>query len=794
MKNRFYERYGLLILLTALCFAPFAVVGARKALATNNNNVRQWIPKDLEEAQRYKWFLTHFQGDEVAIVRWPGCTLDDPRVPDLSARIREIKNVDGTPTFASVVSGPEVVAQMTEGRSGLSEEEAVQRLKGVLVGGDGEATAVVARIRNPATADRDRAVREIRAACSSAGLDPATLLLGGPTVDSVNINEQSARALVELAGIAKLAALLICWMALRHWRLVAFVFASALFAELSALAIVYFSGTTMNSILMMLPTLVYVTTLSGSIHLVNYYKDVVLHEGSEGAVEKTAWAGWTPCLLSAATTAIGTGSLVVSRVVPVRDFGLYSAIGVMLSLTVTFTILLAALAWWPLRPEDLAQRKETNKRPSKWWRPIARTVVRNHTAVIATCVALIALTAVGLNWLQTSVKLQHLFVARSPILKNYATLEKDLGPLVPLEVVLRVDVNCSYNFLERVEMVRDLEAAIHAMPEVGGVMSAATFVPDIPNGTSVREKMLRGAMERAIPKYQKQFADADFFRQAGHEQLWRISARVPALGPLDYGVFVSRLQEVVEPHLKALHMPGVRAEYTGAIPLIYRAQRELLNDLVSSFLSAFALIAIALALSQRGLEAGLWAMLPNIFPIVVVFGVLGWLGFFIDIGTMMTASVGLGIAVDDTLHYLTWYRREREEGYGRLRSIMNSYKYCATAMLQTSVVVGFGLLPFAMSQFVPTGRFAYLMFFLLAVALVGDLVLLPALLSSKIGDSFDATIKTPQPAAATAVSGGASEAVPALQHSTAAAVAKTSPPKPHLKPSTDGSPHAGKHR
>ena len=130
------------------------------------------------------------------------------------------------------------------------------------------------------------------------------------------------------------------------------------------------------------------------------------------------------------------------------------------------------------------------------------------------------------------------------------------------------------------------------------------------------------------------------------------------------------------------------------------------------------------------------AMIPNIFPVVVVFGIMGLYGIKVDIGSMMTASVAMGIAVDDTIHYLTWYRQALGEGKTRKASIKYAYDKVATAMTQTTLIGGLGLAAFALSTFTPTQRFGSLMLFLLAAALIGDLIVLPAVLASPLGKYF----------------------------------------------------------
>tara|TARA_B100001964_G_C14107071_1_gene542059 strand:- start:470 stop:1081 length:612 start_codon:yes stop_codon:yes gene_type:complete len=138
----------------------------------------------------------------------------------------------------------------------------------------------------------------------------------------------------------------------------------------------------------------------------------------------------------------------------------------------------------------------------------------------------------------------------------------------------------------------------------------------------------------------------------------------------------------------------------------------------------------------RSPTAGLLSMIPNVFPIVVIFGFMGWAGMLVDIGTMMTASVAMGVAVDDTVHFLTWFRRGILSGLDRRGAVRLAYERCATAMIETTVIGGLGLGVFALSTFTPTQRFGYLMMFLLSAALVGDLIFLPALLTGPLGRLF----------------------------------------------------------
>jgi predicted RND superfamily exporter protein len=174
---------------------------------------------------------------------------------------------------------------------------------------------------------------------------------------------------------------------------------------------------------------------------------------------------------------------------------------------------------------------------------------------------------------------------------------------------------------------------------------------------------------------------------------------------------------------------------TGGVPLVLAAQRELLDALLQSFALAFVTIALVLAVFLRSPAAGLLAMLPNVFPVVIIFGILGWMGRRLDVGGMMTASVALGIAVDDTVHLLTWFRR-LGGGSAAREAVAAALRRAAAPIARTSLILApsFGI--FAFCGFQPIAQFGTLLCLLLAVAVVADLVFLPSLLAGPIGRWF----------------------------------------------------------
>jgi hypothetical protein len=181
---------------------------------------------------------------------------------------------------------------------------------------------------------------------------------------------------------------------------------------------------------------------------------------------------------------------------------------------------------------------------------------------------------------------------------------------------------------------------------------------------------------------------------------------------------------------------AAHATYTGVVPIVYKAQRSLLDSLIESTFWSFLTITPLMMFISRSFWGGLVAMLPNVLPVLMVFGGMGWLQVDVDVGAMMCASIALGVAVDDTIHYLNWYREELDRLKDRKLAILAAYKHCATPTFQSAIISGLGLSVFALSTFTPTQRFGHLMLVILWAGVAAELIFFPALLAGPLGVVF----------------------------------------------------------
>jgi predicted RND superfamily exporter protein len=742
-----YARRCLITLLLVAISAPLVFYGAWQSMRMGPNSPVDWVPKNFPARLDYDSFQQAFEAGDLAVVGWPGCTVDDERLEQFATALQaspQAADKQGQPHFERVLTGYHSLRLLMDEPLNVPRDEALRRLRGSLVGQDGESTCAVVVFTRAGADDRARAIELIRRVLEAeCGIARDDQHLAGPIVDGHYVDVASSQSLRWFGPPSALIILLMTWWMLKSLRVALGVFVLALYCEILTLALVHFCGEKLSAILIVMPPLVLALAVAGGIHLVNYYFDA-LAEGEGPGVSRRALAiGWLPCTLSAGTTAIGLASLVANDIATIRSFGAFAAAGVTATLVLLLICIPGAfdLRLLPIHGsrhtcENHLAGETTSAAVLNW---LNRIVDRYHTPIAVVAILSMVAAGWGLPRLQTSVKIRTLFSPQSRILRDYAWLEEHVAPLVPIEVVVRFDGDCPLSFRQRMELVGEVQRELANVDTVQGTTSAATFEPAMPLSSSIGDTARRAAIYRVLETNRQQFVDLKYLNETGGAQQWRVTARVSALNNVDYGHFLDDVRRKVEPLLareRAGGARGVSAVYTGIMPLVHEIQRKLMSGLFWSFLSALALITVVTMIVQRGVLTGLVVMIPNVFPMTLMFGLLGWWQVPIDIGSVMTASVALGMSIDGTLHFLTFFRRGLDQGHSLRTAVHDAYERCAAAMTESSLICGVGMLVFTFSSFVPSSRFAWMVFALLALALVGDLILLPALLLGPFGKLY----------------------------------------------------------
>jgi predicted RND superfamily exporter protein len=730
--RRLTRRYWL-TLIAVVATLPVLAIGAQHSIDGMCIAPEQWAPESHTQRQQYDQFTQQFEGNDVAVVSWDGCTVDDRRLLDfereLNTPTRPERQTHFAQAFDRVITGYSAVRELQAPPLNLTRDEAAQRLRGTLIGPDGQTSCAVVVLTFDGNADRTRSIETIIAVAEEkTGLSRDELHIAGPPVDGVTIDAESRQGVNVFGALSTLASVALCWFCIRSWMLTGTIILAGLTGQAFVLALVHFLGFRLDAILIVMPSLVFVLTVSAGIHLIGYHTDDTPTGHNEHPAVRALRLGWKPCLLAALTTAIGLSSLVLSEIRPVAAFGGIAAIGLMASVSLLLLLLPGAMVKWPPRVRAGSQQTSTR------WGEFSSRVCRSSGMIsVVGIIALVALTG-GLSSIATSVDVLSLFAPESRSIRDYTWLETNIGPVIPVEVAVEIDPACELSLLERMRLIDQLGKRVGAVEGLSGVTSAVTFAPPLETGTDLASMFRARVLDTRLQQDRQRFVDEHYLYENDEQQIWRISARASALAGVRYTDIMQQLRKSVEDELSenslASELPAgqVRARFTGIMPLIETVQEMILQDLSRSFGTAFLLITLVMIAVVRSLRTALVAMVPNVFPVVAAFGLMGWLAVPVDIGSLMTASVALGIAVDDTIHFLASYRRLTAQGNDSESAVRGAIHHCGRAMLQTTVICGLGLLVFAASSFIPTHRFGLMMCGLMVAALAGDLLLLPALL------------------------------------------------------------------
>jgi len=618
--------YFLLAMLVAFLIA-FMPRGVRKAVESNTNKAEDWLPPNYSESIDLRWFRDHFIGEQFVLVSWEGCTLGDTEKlqwlvkkltpsPEVLAKAPPDSDLHHRADwYKHIMTGPGVLEQLVSPPLSLEYGEAIRRIEGALVGpvqrdaqgrslgDDSRITCMIVFLSELATRDNKtmrKAVESIaHIAETESGIPQQSIRMGGPPVDNITIDIEGERTLIRLAALSGIVGLALSYWCFRSLKVTCIVFAVGVLSAGMSLALVFYFGVvevmlfgaerprlgTVDAILMSMPAVVYVLGLSGAIHIVNYYRDARREHGLKGAAERAVRLGWAPCTLAACTTAVGLGSLYISDIMPIKKFGLFTGISVLGTVVILFTILPVFLHRFP--PSDALIRRQSGGHDHghlpNWALGLFSFVIRRHVIVCIFWAIVMSTSAYGFTKIGTSVQLLKLLDPDTKLIHDYAWLEKNLGNLVPMEVVLTMpperlraaDEHAEENgsqyrmtMVERLDMMRQIQSRIEEFPEISRVLSVATFTPTTATtGIVGADRSADYAKNRSLEENRDLLLDGDYLRmerdpatgaKTGRE-LWRVSARVAALGVdnnptgpgIDYGLFVQQLRSAVDPILMA---------------------------------------------------------------------------------------------------------------------------------------------------------------------------------------------------------------------------------------------------
>jgi predicted RND superfamily exporter protein len=694
MISHFYRRYSVAILW--LVGLTFPWLWHQSEQMRSNNDIETWLPRETPVRLLYEEFKQDFGAEEVIVIGLPREIATPPLVEAFAGRMERL------PGIRQCWTPDRMTARMRE--FGVAEDVARERLNGLLTSKSGDLIGAVAMLSEAGVKDRSRVVEDVKSALAYCQFPlDAVALTGAPVIvtelDRLGSQKSSRQFFLITCGIS----FCLLYYSFGHWGLSLAVLGTALWGIFLNQAVMVMFGGEMNFIMGSLSIMVMIFTLSIAVHVVSYYESA-LQEGHAEPLVAAVKESWNPCMLSTLTTLLGLVSLNVSTILPVSQFGYAAACGSVVALIVGLGVTPALLTVMP----RCTVRSVRYHLDFRWW----GTLVAAN--LLAASAVLLGVTAIGIMQLEPSINPTEFLPRKSKVLSDLHRIQNDLTNIDSIEAVVDLG-NENLAFMDQLQRVRGIEAKIAAHPGVRHTLSLASFFPEeMPDNTLAAARILGHA---------KSYSGEDGL-VAGRQRLWRVSARIR------HDANISPVNVLNELTAQLADEP---VHFTGLTPLLKNAQQQIFDGFWQSFTAACVTISIVMILSLRSVVAGVIAMIPNIIPIWLVFGGVGFLGMPVDIGMMMTGSIALGISVDCTFHFLVKYQQAYKKGTTSTEAVLQSLEHSGEPMLDSTLISALGMLALCLSSFAPTARFGCLMAAQMTASLLGELVLLPAMLCCRPG-------------------------------------------------------------
>jgi predicted RND superfamily exporter protein len=479
------------------------------------------------------------------------------------------------------------------------------------------------------------------------------------------------------------------------------------------------------------PTLLIAIGVAQSVHLIatfNLLRDRGLDRRE--AVKQTLEHVAMPCLLAAFTTAIGFSVMAGSHLRALAEMAIYLGVGVMLTYFASITVMVCYMSMGSDAHRRL--RDPSEEKPGILDRFLLRVVAINlkrPLAIIAIFGAVLAASIAGLSKLQVGFNFLEEFKPHTRFFQHTHYVQDVMGGV--LNIVLIYDsgeadgikrarilshldelrayaeqsplVEKSYSV---VDILKDLNQSFHGddpayyrLPESNELIAQYLLMYEISGGEDL-EDFLSGDYRQTTLELRVEITD---------------STRIEGL--------IRDLDRYIDEH----PLSGVNIQITGIGLLWIKMAEYIAQSQLWGYLLAFSIIALVLCLAFRSIKVGLLAMIPNLFPVILVLGLLGWQEAHLDYFRLLLATVAIGIAVDDTVHITSRIRKEFLRCGNYTEAIRVSLTSVGRALVMTTIILSLSFLVFLMSEMAVVADFGILLSLTMVTALLADLFLLPAL-------------------------------------------------------------------
>ena len=499
-----------------------------------------------------------------------------------------------------------------------------------------------------------------------------------------------------------------------------------------------------------------IMNMSLVVHLIIKYKE--LHVENKNATQEelalnTVLSMAKPSFFVVITTIAGFSSLVFSNILPVMNFGWMMSIGIVVSLLSTFILFPVILIILSKKDID-----NTGREKSLFTQHVAKVAYTYRKTILFMTIIVAIFSATGATKLRVENSFIDYFKKDTEIYKGMALIDKKLGGTTPLDVIITFKDNSDevesvvveedaedeldefedefedtaedkekYWFTEsKMKKIKEIHDYLDSLEPVGKVLSLATMgeVIKVLNNGEVADGLTLALLYKELPEEYRKIILSPYLNIQTSQV--RISTRIiDSMPNLHREILIKKIKDDVKtmlnPKYEEYRVSGLLVMYDNMLQSLFESQIKTIGVVLLILFTIFLILF-------RSIKVAIVAMIANTLPVSVIFGFMGWMDIPLDMMTITIAAISIGIAVDDTIHYIYRYNLEYKQTKDARLSVLNAHSSIGTAMFYTSTIITIGFSVLLLSNFLPSIYFGILTMIAMFMAIVADLLLLPVLL------------------------------------------------------------------
>lgn len=557
---------------------------------------------------------------------------------------------------------------------------------------------------------------------------PLQNIISGKTQMQNDFTDKLESEIGKLIGLAFLVIIAILILVFKSLKGVMMPLIVLMISIIWMMGFISLIGKALDIMAIIIPTLLLIVSISDVIHFINKYDSLINSgETNSESIKLSIRSIGKATFLTSLTTAIGFVSLIVIPIQPIKDFGLLTALGVLIAFFITILLVPSLLQ---LSPKPVQSSSSSFNK----WQSLTDTlfikVLRNQKQLFVALAILSIVISIGLNQLKINTSLLVGLQKNEPELETVSFFDKNYDGYKPFEIGIEINDNESLwssavlSELNELELflaelgVKQVSSPVSLIKEINGSMyGGARSQYKVPDENSL-DKAIRYYNSRRLSE-EKSFFESDRFI--------RIIGRLPDTGSAE----TAPLYEEVELYLTEFNQKtGMNAQLTGTSYLIDKTDQYVVSSILKGLAIGIGTVSIVLLIFFRSFALLLVSLLPNFLPVILIASLMGWLHIDLNITTAIIFTITFGIAVDDTIHLIAKYQYERNQNRSNIWSIKRMLNHSGKSILITSIILICGFSIFLFAGFSIPYYMGLLIVLSTLLALIYDLILIPLLLAN----------------------------------------------------------------